>query len=117
MVAGSVTKPAVRAFLSRGEATADAAVALPALGSELRSQGWELALEVIDEGLADDMIPSLARLGRLAQLGDLPTFIAELGREVERRRRPGCESAGRSLRSHATTLGSANRSVSRHARS
>ena len=29
------------------------------------------------------MIPSLARLGRLAQLGDMPTFIAELGREVE----------------------------------
>jgi diguanylate cyclase (GGDEF)-like protein len=66
-----------------GEATADAAAALPALGSELRSQGWELALEVVDEGLADDMIPSLVRLGRLAQLGDLPTFIAELGREVE----------------------------------
>jgi hypothetical protein len=37
-------------------------------------------VEVVDEGLADDMIPSLVRLGRLAQLGDLPTFIAELGR-------------------------------------
>jgi len=56
---------------------------LPALGSELRSQGWELALEVVDEGRTDDVIPSLVRLGRLAQLGDLPTFIAELGREVE----------------------------------
>jgi diguanylate cyclase (GGDEF)-like protein len=66
-----------------GEATADAAAVLPALGSELRSQGWELALEVVDEGLTDDVIPSLVRLGRLAQLGDLPTFIAELGREVE----------------------------------
>jgi diguanylate cyclase (GGDEF)-like protein len=40
-------------------------------------------VEVVDEGLHDDVIPSLARLGRLAQLGDLPTFITELGREVE----------------------------------
>ena len=38
---------------------------------------------MVDEGLTDDVIPSLVRLGRLAQLGDLPTFIAELGREVE----------------------------------
>src|SRR4029077_6257457 len=29
-------------------------------------------------------IPSLARLGRVAQLGDMPTFISELGREVEK---------------------------------
>jgi diguanylate cyclase (GGDEF)-like protein len=66
-----------------GDAIADTAVALPALGAELRSEGWELALEVVEEGLRDDVIPSLARLGRLAQLGDLPTFITELGREVE----------------------------------
>jgi diguanylate cyclase (GGDEF)-like protein len=65
-----------------GNASADAATALPLLGSELRAQGWELALEVVEEGLSDDVIPSLVRLGRLAQLGDLPTFIAELGREV-----------------------------------
>jgi diguanylate cyclase (GGDEF)-like protein len=38
---------------------------------------------VVDEGLGEDVIPSLVRLGRHAQLGDLPTFIAELGREVE----------------------------------
>jgi diguanylate cyclase (GGDEF)-like protein len=56
--------------------------ALASLGAELRAQGWELALEVIDEGLRDDVIPSLVRLGRVAQLGDMPTFIAELGREV-----------------------------------
>ena len=66
-----------------GYATAGAAEALPALGSELRSNGWELALEVVDEGLRDDAIPSLARLGRLAQLGDLATFVGELGSEVE----------------------------------
>lgn len=58
--------------------------AFSVLGAELRANGWELALEVVEEGLADDVIPSLARLGRVAQLGDMPTFIAELGREVER---------------------------------
>jgi diguanylate cyclase (GGDEF)-like protein len=58
--------------------------ALSALGADLRANGWELALEVIDEGLTDDVIPSLVRLGRVAQLGDMPTFITELGREVER---------------------------------
>ena len=42
--------------------------ALASLGAELRAQGWELALEVIDEGLRDDVIPSLVRLGRVAQL-------------------------------------------------
>lgn len=53
------------------------------LGAELRRSGWDLALEVIHEGLRDDVIPSLARLGTVAQLGDMPTFIAELGREVQ----------------------------------
>ena len=58
--------------------------ALSLLGSELRANGWELALEVIEEGLLDDVVPSLVRLGRISQLGDMPTFITELGREVER---------------------------------
>jgi len=62
----------------------DASTALSGLGSALRANGWELALEVVEEGLQDDVVPSLARLGRMAQLGDVPTFIAELGREVER---------------------------------
>jgi diguanylate cyclase (GGDEF)-like protein len=65
-----------------------AAVELPSvlaeLGAELRGLGWELALEAVEEGLRDDVIPSLARLGRVAQLGDMPTFVAELGREVQR---------------------------------
>jgi diguanylate cyclase (GGDEF)-like protein len=58
--------------------------ALSALGSELSANGWELALEVIEEGLTDDVVPSLVRLGRVSQFGDMPTFITELGREVER---------------------------------
>jgi diguanylate cyclase (GGDEF)-like protein len=58
--------------------------ALSALGIDLRGNGWELAVEVVEEGLAEDVVPSLVRLGRVAQLGDMPTFITELGREVER---------------------------------
>ncbi|HSC51888.1 MAG TPA: GGDEF domain-containing protein [Gaiellaceae bacterium] len=52
------------------------------LSAELQATAWELALAVVDEGLVDDQVPSLQRLGRLGQLGDLPTFIAELGREL-----------------------------------
>ena len=66
-----------------GDAVAELPGALSALGADLRANGWELALEVVDEGLIDDVIPSLVRLGRVAQLGDMPTFITELGREVE----------------------------------
>ena len=67
-----------------GDVLAELPGALSALGTELRANGWELALEVIEEGLTDDVVPSLVRLGRVAQLGDMPTFITELGREVER---------------------------------
>ena len=66
-----------------GDAVAELPGALSALGAELRTRGWDLALEVVEEGLTDDVIPSMVRLGRLAQLGDMPTFISELGREVE----------------------------------
>src|SRR4051794_6878040 len=67
----------------RGDAVAELPGALSALGAELRTHGWELALEAVEEGLTDDVVPSLVRLGRVAQLGDMPTFISELGREVE----------------------------------
>jgi diguanylate cyclase (GGDEF)-like protein len=50
------------------------------LAAEIREHAWELALEVVEEGLRDDTMPSLARVGRLGQLGDVPTFVTELGR-------------------------------------
>jgi diguanylate cyclase (GGDEF)-like protein len=65
-----------------GDWIAELPTALATLGSEVRAAGWDLALEVVEEGLRDDVIPSLVRLGRVAQLGDMPTFIAEIGREV-----------------------------------
>jgi diguanylate cyclase (GGDEF)-like protein len=60
--------------------SADAAVAR--LAAEIRTNAWELALEFVEEGLHGDAIPSLARLGQIGQLGDVPTFILELSREL-----------------------------------
>jgi diguanylate cyclase (GGDEF)-like protein len=56
--------------------------ALDQLAAEIRASAWDLALAAVDEGLLDDQIPSLQRLGRLGQLGDMPTFVVELSREL-----------------------------------
>jgi len=56
--------------------------ALEELASEIQAAAWDLALAAVEEGLVDDQIPSLQRLGRLGQLGDMPTFFGELGREL-----------------------------------
>jgi hypothetical protein len=55
---------------------------LEELASAVETRAWELAVDVVEEGLVDDQLPSLQRLGRLGQLGDMPTFIAELAREL-----------------------------------
>ena len=52
------------------------------LAAEIQASAWELALAAAEEGLLDDQIPSLQRLGRLGQLGDVPTFICELAQEL-----------------------------------
>src|SRR5262245_25461048 len=46
--------------------------------SAIEASAWELALATVEEGLLGDQIPSLQRLGRLGQLGDLPVVVAEL---------------------------------------
>jgi diguanylate cyclase (GGDEF)-like protein len=56
--------------------------ALEELAAAVHAAAWDLALAVAEEGLVDDQIPSLQRLGRLGQLGDMPTFISELSREL-----------------------------------
>jgi diguanylate cyclase (GGDEF)-like protein len=68
--------------------------ALAALAEELRVASWELALEVVEEGLRDGTMPSFARLGRIGQLADTPTFINELGRELLE---PGDDQTRRAL--------------------
>jgi diguanylate cyclase (GGDEF)-like protein len=90
---------------------------LAGLAQELREASWALALEVVDEGLRDDTVPSLARLGELGRLGDMPTFIAELARALVEpepgRLRPGSPLAAL-VRDHARereALGFAPREV------
>jgi diguanylate cyclase (GGDEF)-like protein len=56
--------------------------ALGEVADEIRESAWELALEVIEEGVRDDLVPSLQRLGQVGQLGDIPTFISELAKEL-----------------------------------
>jgi diguanylate cyclase (GGDEF)-like protein len=56
--------------------------ALEQIADEIRVEAWELALAVVEEGLRDDTIPPLARLGRIGQLGDTPTFISELAQQL-----------------------------------
>ena len=70
--------------------------ALARLAEEMTAAAWELALEVVDEGLRDDQIPSLERLGREGQLGDIPTFIGELAGEL-REPQPGRVRRGSQL--------------------
>jgi diguanylate cyclase (GGDEF)-like protein len=62
--------------------TAVTSQALTRLAEEIRVEAWELALSVVEEGLRDDTIPPLARLGRIGQLGDMPTFISELAQQL-----------------------------------
>ena len=58
------------------------APALEELASAIEATCWDLGIAVVEEGLLDDQIPSLQRLARLGQLGDMPTFIVELSREL-----------------------------------
>jgi diguanylate cyclase (GGDEF)-like protein len=91
--------------------------ALRQLAEELRGSAETLALQVVEEGLADDQVPSMARLGLEGQLGDVPTFIIELAKEVAdpqpgRMRRGGALAA--LVRDHARVreeLGFAPREV------
>ncbi len=72
----------IRAPIHDGVVSLRESAALEELSAEIQASAWELALAVLDEGLLDDQLPSLRRLGRLGQLGDMPTFIAELGHEL-----------------------------------
>src|SRR5436189_5234684 len=55
---------------------------LTQLADEIRAEAWDLALAVVEEGLREDQIPPLARLGRIGQLGDVPTFVTELAQQL-----------------------------------
>jgi diguanylate cyclase (GGDEF)-like protein len=62
--------------------TSEPSSPLEALASAIQVHASELALGVVDEGLRDDQLPSLQRLGEHGQLGDMPIFIAALAQEL-----------------------------------
>jgi diguanylate cyclase (GGDEF)-like protein len=52
------------------------------LAEEIRRSAWDLAVEVVEEGLRDETVPSLDRLDPLVRLDDIPSFIGAFGREI-----------------------------------
>jgi diguanylate cyclase (GGDEF)-like protein len=56
--------------------------ALLELADEIRRSAWDLAVEVVEEGLRDDVVPSLERMDPLTRLDDIPSFIGAVGREI-----------------------------------
>ena len=48
------------------------------LVAELAHAGSDLEVEIVEEGLRDDTVPSLARLDRASQVGRLPQLISQL---------------------------------------
>ena len=61
---------------------------------EIRRSAWDLAVEVVEDGLRDDTVPSLARLDPLARLDDIPTFIGALGGALADPERNGFRHGG-----------------------
>jgi diguanylate cyclase (GGDEF)-like protein len=55
---------------------------LAELAAEIRRSAWDLAVEVVEEGLRDGLVPSLERLDSLNRLDDIPSFVGALGREI-----------------------------------
>ena len=64
------------------------------LAGEIRRSAWDLAVEVVEEGLRDDLVPSLDRLDSLSRLDDIPTFIGALGREIAQSEESGFRHGG-----------------------
>ena len=79
-------------------------IRLGELGNAIAEAAWDLALEVVQEALSDELVPSLDRLGRLGQLGAMPGLVHEIGVELSApdagRLRPGSTLAAL-VREHA----------------
>ena len=45
----------------------------------VKTSAWDLAVECVERALEEGVAPSLEHLGRLGQLGSLPSFVAALG--------------------------------------
>lgn len=58
------------------------------LAMQLRAASWDVALEVVETAITDDLVPSLRALGTVKRLANLPAFIGGLAMTVVRPR-PG----------------------------
>ncbi|MEO6866911.1 MAG: GGDEF domain-containing protein, partial [Gaiellales bacterium] len=58
--------------------------AFRSLALALRAASWEVAMEVVDTAIERNMIPSLAPLGTIKQLANLPAFIGGLAMAIMR---------------------------------
>jgi diguanylate cyclase (GGDEF)-like protein len=101
---GSIVAEDLRILTHEGSVEEPQPPPVDRVAADIRDAAWALALEVVQEGLRDDRIPSLERLGREGQLGDVPTFIVELAKELadpqpSRLRRGGALAAR--VRDHA----------------
>ena len=64
------------------------------LAEEIRRSAWDLAVEVVEEGLREETVPSLERLDALARLDDIPSFIGALGHHIARPEGNGLRQGG-----------------------
>lgn len=62
--------------------------AIRELANELRSSSWDIALACVDTAIERGLLPSLAELGNVKQVANLPAFIGGLGTALVRPR-PG----------------------------
>jgi diguanylate cyclase (GGDEF)-like protein len=67
---------------------------LAELAGEIRRSAWDLAVEVVEEGLRDSLVPSLERLDSLTRLDDIPSFVGALGREIGQSEESGFRHGG-----------------------
>lgn len=59
---------------------------IAALGAQMRSSSWDIALACVDTAISDRILPSLGALGTVTRLSNLPAFIAALAAMLTRPR-------------------------------
>src|SRR5919109_283395 len=76
---GTATRVIRRVGCVNARILADPARTLRRVKGVVTQSAWDLAGEFVDEAIAEGATPAPERLGRLGQLGSLPSFIAALG--------------------------------------
>lgn len=58
--------------------------AIAGLAMEMRAASWDIALAMVETGIEREVLPSLAALGKLQRLANLPAFIGALATSIVR---------------------------------